>query len=67
MNSIPFFKCRLLTIHFKSKNEITDKLISHILYIYLNVCKQMTDVELLLVHSSVQDCLTVFKQMIKSE
>ena len=25
----------------------------------------MTDIELLLVHSSVQDCLTVFKQMIK--
>ena len=27
----------------------------------------MTDDDLLLVHSSVQDCLTVCKQMIKSE
>ena len=27
----------------------------------------MTVVELLLVHSSIQDCLTVCKQMIKSE
>ena len=37
------------------------------MYIYLNVCKQITDVKLLLVHSSVQDRLTVYKQMIKSE
>ena len=29
MSSIPFFKCYLQTIHFKSKNKITDKLISH--------------------------------------
>ena len=27
------------------------------------MCKQVTDVELLLVYSSVQDCLTVYKQM----
>ena len=55
------FKCPLQTIDLKSKNKITD--LSHILYIYLNVCKQVTDVELLLVHSSIQDCLTVCKQM----
>ena len=56
MSSIPFLN---VTYKLKSKNQITDKLISHItFYIYLNVCKQMT-FELLLVHSSVQDCLTV--------
>ena len=37
------------------------------MYIYLNVCKQMTDVELLQAHCSTQDCWTVYKQMIKSE
>ena len=36
------------------------------MYIYLNVCKQMTDVKLLLVCSSTWDHLTVCKQMIKS-
>ena len=35
--------------------------------IYLNVCKQMTDVKLLLFHSSFLDCLTMCKQMIKSK
>ena len=58
MNSI-LFRCHLQTIRLKSKNKITDELISHIRYIYLNVCKQVTDVELLLVHSSIQDYLTV--------
>ena len=37
------------------------------MYIYSNVCKQMTDVKLLLAHSSIQDRSTVCKQMIKSE
>ena len=33
------------------KNKITNKLIWHITYIYLNVCKQMTEVKLLLLHT----------------
>ena len=32
-----------------------------IMYIYLNVCKQMTDVKLLLLHSNTWNHLTVFK------
>ena len=60
-----YFKCYLQTIHFKSKNETTNHL--HITYIYLNVCKQMTNVKLLLVHGSAVDHLTVCKQMIKSK
>ena len=28
------------------KNQISDKLISYISYIYLNVCKEITDVKL---------------------
>ena len=39
----------------------------HIMYICLNMYKQMTDVKLLLVHSSARDCLAVYKQMIKSK
>ena len=31
----PLFKCYLQTIHFKSKNEITDNLISHISCIFI--------------------------------
>ena len=34
------------------------------MYIHLNVCKQMTDVELLLLHSNIWNHLTVCKQMI---
>ena len=37
MNSI-LFKCHLQTIHFKSKNKITDKLISHISCIFIWMC-----------------------------
>ena len=36
------------------------------MYIYLNVCKQMTDVKLLLLLDTTQNHLTVCKQMIKS-
>ena len=32
------------------------------MYIYLNVCKQMTDVNLLLLHCNTQDYLTVSKK-----
>ena len=35
------------------------------MHIYLNVCKQMTDVKLLL--DNTQNHLTVYKQMIKSK
>ena len=45
------------------KNEITAKLILHIMYIYLNVCKQMTDVKLLLIHSNTWNHLTVLEKM----
>ena len=37
------------------------------MYIYLNVCKQMTDVKLLLLLDNTQNHLTVYKQMIKSK
>ena len=36
----------------------------YIIYIYLNVCKQMTDVKSLLLHSNTWNHLTVYKQMI---
>ena len=50
------------------KNEITKKLIVlYIMYIYLNVCKQMTDIQLLLLHSNTWNHLTVCKQMINSK
>ena len=39
----------------------------HIMHICLNVCKQMTDVKLLLLHGDTQNHLTVCKQMIKSK
>ena len=37
------------------------------MHIYLNVCKQMTDVKLLLLHSNSGNHLTVCKQMRKSK
>ena len=37
------------------------------MYIYLTVCKQMTDIELLLLHSNTRNHLTVCKQMIKNK
>ena len=37
------------------------------MYIYLNVCKQMTDVTLLHLHSKTWNHLTVRKQMINSK
>ena len=37
------------------------------MYIYLNMCKQMTDVKLLLLHSNNLNYLTVCKQMINSK
>ena len=39
----------------------------YIIHIYSNVCKQMTDIKLLLFHSNTQNRLTVCKQMIKSK
>ena len=39
----------------------------HIIHIYMNVCKQMTDVKLLLLHSNSRNQLTVCKQMRKSK
>ena len=39
----------------------------HIIHIYLNVCKQMTDVKLLLLHSNSGNNLTVGKQMRKNK
>ena len=53
------------------KNEITNEQCtfkSYIyIYIYLNVCKQMTDVNLLLLHRHAWSHLTVGKQMINSK
>ena len=48
------------------KNEITYKLLTHKLcmYIHLNDSKQMTDVKLLLLHSNTWNHLTVSMQMI---
>ena len=37
------------------------------MYIYLNVCKQMTDIKLLLLHRNTWNNLTVCKQMINSK
>ena len=53
------------TWKFKWNYRLTNLL--HVMYIYLNVCKQMIDVKLLLVHSSARDSLTVCKQTIKSK
>ena len=39
----------------------------HIMHINLNVCKQMTDVKFLLLHSNWRNNLTVWKQMSKSK
>ena len=36
-------------------------------YIYLDVCKQTTDVKLLLSHNNTRNHLTVRKQMIQSK
>ena len=48
------------------KNEITSKLLTHKshVYIYLNECKQITDITLLLLRSNTWRHLTVRKQMI---
>ena len=43
------------------KNESTDKLIWHIMYSYLNLCKQMIDVKQLLLHRNTWNQLTVKK------
>ena len=37
------------------------------MYIYLNVCQQMTDVTMLLLHSNILNHLTVRKRMINSK
>ena len=42
--------------------QITHKLILHIIYIYLNVCKQMIHVQLLLLGSNSWNHLTVCKK-----
>ena len=49
------------------KNKITDKLISYILYIYLNVCKQMIDAKLWLLCSNTWKHIAVCKQMINNK
>ena len=36
------------------------------MYIHLTACKQMTDDELLLLHSNTESHLTLYKQMINS-
>ena len=41
------------------KDKINDKLI---MYIYLNVCKQMTDVKLLILYSNTWNYLTMCKK-----
>ena len=37
------------------------------MYIHLNVCKQMIDVKLLLLHRNIWNHLTLCKEMIKSK
>ena len=54
MNSI-LFKCHLQTIHLKSKNKITDKLISHISCIFTWMCA----CKWLMLNSC--ECIAVFK------
>ena len=54
--------CKQININ-SFKNEITNKLL-HIMYIYLNVYKQMIDIKLLLLHSHTWIHLTVCKQVI---
>ena len=51
------------------KNQITYKLVTYkwYMYIYLNACKQMTDVKLLLLHCNTWNHLTLYKQMINSK
>ena len=51
------------------KNKFTYKLFTYKSYMYshLNKCEQMTDVKLLLVHSSTWNYLTVCKQTINSK
>ena len=49
------------------KNEITDKLIVHIMYIYLDKRKQMIDVKFCLLYDNTWNHLTVCKHMINSE
>ena len=44
------------------KNEITNKLIGHIVYIYFNVNKQITEVKLLQVHCNTWNQLNVSKK-----
>ena len=44
------------------KNEITYELILHILYIYLNVCKEMTSVKLSLLHRIISNHFTMWKK-----
>ena len=48
------------------KNKITNNLFTHKWYMHdhLTVCKQMTDVKLLVLHSNTWNFLTVCKQMI---
>ena len=46
------------------KNQITDKLIKHFMYLYLHVSKQMIDAKLL--HNKTWNHLTLCKQMINS-
>ena len=50
------------------ENKITHKLFTYKLYIYNNstVCKQMTDVKLLMLHNNTRDYLTVCKEISSS-
>ena len=47
------------------KNEITYKLFTYksYMYIYLDVCKQMTDIKLLLLHRNTWNHLTEYRKM----
>ena len=46
------------------KNEITNKLISYIMYIYLNKYKQITDGNLLVLDSNAWNHLTMSEERI---
>ena len=56
--------CKQISSHLKIKPPTNYPLTNHIMYIYLNVCKQMTDVKLLLLYSNTWNHLTVCKQII---
>ena len=65
VETIAMLECKQISSN-SFKNEITFKLFNYT-YIDINVCKEITDISLLLLHRNAWNHLTEYKEMINSK